>query len=1030
MSSKTAHQGPFTWWNGNTRGPKLSFLWLVAIGACLCTGSWPGIGMIFALGGERPDHVDPILITQDTQDELPATVRGILSDRCIDCHGQETAESGLRLDSSVDLSRGGDFGPVVAAGDPENSELIRRVVSQGADRMPPDGDSLTREQIEILSQWIESGAVGLATVHGGPPDTDERWQHWAWQPLAGPVVPEVVQESQDPSALRWESARNEIDHFVRAKLAASDLSPSPPADRVTLIRRLYFDLHGLPPSPESIDAFVADADPKAYERLVDQLLESPRYGERWARHWLDVVHYGDTHGYDKDQPRNHAWPYRDYVIRAFNEDKPYHRFIEEQIAGDALYPGTRDGQEALGFVAAGPWDLIGHREVPETKTDGKIARHLDRDDMVANTIGTFNSVTVQCAQCHHHKFDPITQEDYYSLQAVFAAVDRDDREYFIDESVQAQRVALESKAAELKQKSQDLKATLQRLGGEKLKSMDESLAKLNGQASAAQGGYHSQLESTAELTKWLQLDLGETSTITEVVIHPCYDDFQGIGAGFSYPVRYRIELSEDASFQTSSQLLFDGTSEDIPNPGIAVQRHRGAATGRYLRMTVTRLAHRSNDYCFAIAEIECFDASGINLATGAEVTALDSIEAPDRWTKANAVDGRSPAAAIAVGESIRQDRAKWLDELGLSDLSEQLQETEAALRSTNEARDRLGPVGRVYAATTHLRQGMPRPIHVLSRGNVLNPRQLVAPGTLGLLKSLPARFDLPDDHSEADRRVALARWISHPDNPLTWRSIVNRVWHYHFGQGIVATPGDFGIMGSAPSHPELLDWLALWFREHNGSLKALHRLIVCSATYRQSSFPRPEAMQLDATNVWMWRATPRRLEAEAIRDAVLQVAGTLDVSMGGPGWQDFVVQHPEHSPHYRYDLADPTDRKTWRRSIYRFIVRSQTQPLMTVLDCADPSMRVERRNQSMSPLQALALLNNGFMLVQAEEFATRVRRDAGQDVRAQVERAFRLACGRWPDAEESNVLVALTESEGLENTCRALFNLNEFVWID
>ncbi|MFM8413872.1 MAG: DUF1553 domain-containing protein, partial [Planctomycetota bacterium] len=303
-------------------------------------------------------------------------------------------------------------------------------------------------------------------------------------------------------------------------------------------------------------------------------------------------------------------------------------------------------------------------------------------------------------------------------------------------------------------------------------------------------------------------------------------------------------------------------------------------------------------------------------------------------------------------------------------------------------------------------------------------------GALGLVKALPARFDLPATHAEGERRVALARWLTDPANPLTWRSIVNRVWHYHFGRGIVATPSDFGRMGAAPSHPQLLDWLAAEFRDGGGSLKALHRLIVTTAAYRQSSASREDCAAVDSENTLLWRQNRRRLEAEAVRDAVLAVAGTLDLTMGGPGWQDFKIEHPAHSPHYRYDLADPADKATWRRGVYRFIVRSQTQPFMTCLDCADPSMRVERRNESVSALQALALLNNGFMVVQAGQFAERVAREAGGDPAAQVERGFALALGRAPDAEEREALVEIVRAHGLANACRTILNLNEFSFVD
>jgi hypothetical protein len=350
--------------------------------------------------------------------------------------------------------------------------------------------------------------------------------------------------------------------------------------------------------------------------------------------------------------------------------------------------------------------------------------------------------------------------------------------------------------------------------------------------------------------------------------------------------------------------------------------------------------------------------------------------------------------------------------------------------ATDAEQKALPPLSSVYAASTKVRQGKPRTIHVLSRGNVLAPAHEVTPGSLAAIETLPSRFDLPAEHAEGDRRVALARWIASPDNPLTWRSIVNRVWQYHFGRGIVATASDFGRMGAAPTHPDLLDWLAAEFRDGGGSLKSLHRLIVTSAAYRQASTVREDCASTDIDNQYLWRQNRRKLEAEGIRDAVLAAAGTLDLTMGGPGWQDFKVEHPQHSPHYRYDLADHEDKKTWRRGVYRFIVRSQTQPFMTCLDCADPSMRVEKRNESISALQALALLNNGFMVVQARQFADRVVREAGNDPVAQVKRAFELAMGRDPDAEEAAALVEVAKAHGLANVCRAILNLNEFSFVD
>lgn len=961
-------------------------------------------------------------------------VRGLLVQRCAECHGADVRESGLRLDTLKGIRKGGDFGPIAVPGKPGESELIRRVTSSDAKKvMPPDGPRLADAEIALLQQWIHEELPWPATDEEEMDEADPRSDHWAWQPLVSPVIPPSAAQSpslegRSGSNEEWE--RNPIDYFVRQKLAEHKLTPSPVADRRTLIRRLFFDLHGLPPTPEQIRDFVESSDPQAYEKLVDQLLESPRYGERWARHWLDVVHYGDTHGYDKDKPRPNAWPYRDYVIRAWNEDKPYARFIEEQIAGDLLYPQTRDGLEALGMIAAGPWDFIGHVEVPETKTDGKIARHLDRDDMVANTIGTFCSVTIQCAQCHQHKFDPITQEDYYSLQAVFAAIDRDDQEYSTDPQIQRRMLELKQQIEELKTQRNNLALAISDKGGEELAAIEKQIREAGKSPASAQGGYHSQIEASDEVIKWVQIDLGSSREIRSIALHPCYDDFQGIGAGFGFPKRFRIEVADDEEFQQNKSLVTELTSMDVPNPGVEKQAYDARVTGRFVRITATRLAKRANDYIFALAEVEVFSPSGENLAAKKAVTSLDSIEAVPRWTVKNAVDGVSPHRVSADLPALNALRKAILSDKGLVTESDSLDAIEKQIVESERTLKGLGPISKVYSATTHKRKGVPRTIHLLARGNVLNPLTEVEPGTLSLIPGLSSRFDLPQGHSEGERRVALARWLTDPRNPLTWRSIVNRVWQHHFSQGIVNTPNDFGLMGSPPTNQALLDWLAVWFRDQGGSLKGLHKLIVCSATYRQSSAPRADCVSVDGDNRFMWRYTPRRLEAEAVRDSVLAVAGTLDFTAGGPGWQDFKIEHPEHSPHYEYQLADPEDRSLWRRSVYRFIVRSQTQPFMTILDCADPSMRVDKRNQSISAQQALALLNNGIMLVQAREFAKRIRAEAGQDLQTQVRSAYLSAVGREPEQEELMALVELGASHGLENVCRALFNFNEFVWID
>jgi hypothetical protein len=654
---------------------------------------------------------------------------------------------------------------------------------------------------------------------------------------------------------------------------------------------LSFDLLGLPPTFQQVDDFLKDSDPMAYNRLVDRMLGSPLYGQRWARHWMDVVHFGETHGYDKDQPRPNAWPYRDYLVRSFNEDKAYSRFILEQVAGDAMFPDSRDGIEALGMIACGPWDLIGHAEVSEAKIDGKIARHLDRDNMVATIIGTFCSVTIQCAQCHQHKFDPITQEDYYSLQSVFAALDRTDRLYDIDPAVAKQRAKLQAERSQ----AQDTINQMQELAQQRCSSL---LVELDKQIQAA---------------KSQSLD------------------------------------AEDVNKLKQSRILI-------------VQACLGSANAEKLATAQT-----------------------------------------------------------------------------------QLLDTQAAL-------DQLPSQSKVYAGTIHHgsgafqgtggNKGRPRIISVLARGDVRKPTSVATPGTFAL-DALPNRFDVPEGADESLRRIALANWIASKDNPLTWRSIVNRVWQYHFGTGIVDSANDFGRMGGLPSHPELLDWLAITFRdEMQGSIKQLHRLIVTSATYRQSSMIQLsqgdsrdnssghlKAQQVEAQNRLLWKVSRRKLDAEAFRDAVLAASGQMDWTMDGPSFQDFVVVQPEHSPHYEYHLHDPNDPRTHRRSIYRFLVRSKPQPFMSCLDCADPSLRVDKRNESYSPQQALALLNNGLIVSMAQAMADQLMAASDQPAE-QVQQLFRRGLQRPPSDSEQELFVEYIRRHGPANACRVIFSLNEFMFVD
>ena len=970
---------------------------------------------------------------------------------CLSCHNENDRKGGLSLESADGLRKGGESGVVVEPSNPRAS-LLLDYVSGPKPQMPKEGGPLAEEEVEAIRAWIAAGA--------GWPDSallkdhrlaDANW--WSLRPLIAPDLPKLSAADE-----RW--CRTPVDRFIMAKLREKGLSPSPEADRRTLIRRLYFDLLGLPPSPDEIERFVADPDETAYEHLVDRLLASPQYGERWARHWLDAVHYGDTHGFDKDKIRPNAWPYRDYVIRALNDDKPYDRFVEEQLAGDVLFPSTRDGIVALGFIAAGPFDYVGHVEVPESKTEGRNCRMLDRDDIVRTTMETFTSMTVGCARCHNHKFDPITQEDYYSLQAVFAAVDRADRPYDLNSKDARERFALEARQRQLAAAQIELQSKSAAAAGTALAQLDKRLADLARASTVEERpefGYHSEIEPRPDAVKWVQINLGHEIPISELVYVGCHDTFNNIGDGFGFPVRYKIELSNDPEFKQGVTVAVDHTQADVPNPGVAPQSvSLKETTARYVRFTATRLSLRQNDYIFALAELMVLTPEGKNVALGSAVTALDSIEALPRWARKNLVDGyyyRNGKTNSAEVARLTEERRLLFEQSLDAATRERLTHLELESKQIEAKLQALPPRSLVYAAATDFApegshvpmHGKPREISTLRRGDVQSPIKPVGPGAVACITSLPARFTDAAHASEGERRIALARWITEGKNPLTWRSIVNRIWHYHFGRGLVETLNDFGRMGSRPSHPELLDWLALWFHgEGSQSVKRLHKLIVMSSVYRQTSGPpsnppsasrapklASRAQSLDAGNQFLWRMNRRKLEAEAIRDTVMAVSGQLDRTMGGPGFQVFVLKD-DHSPHYLYEQFDPDDPKSHRRSIYRLVVRSVPDPFLEILDCADPSVIVERRNETMTPLQALSLLNNKFMVRMAEHFADRVKASLPADAGwpAKVDAAVRLALGREPTAEERGVLVDLGEKHGFANVCRVIFNASEFVFVD
>lgn len=948
----------------------------------------------------------PLVAAPDFERE----VAPILEGRCLSCHDAASNKGKVRLDTREQLLTH------IRLGQPEASVLIEQV-SGPEPEMPKKAEPLAAAEVETLRQWIAAGAPWPTgrVLKDNPPRNLDWWS---------------LKEIRNPQT----EGRSTVDDFIEAKLVEKGLKPMPEADEETLRRRLSYDLTGLPPTAHK------------GEIELEQLLASPAFGEKFAQHWLDLVRYAETHGYDKDKPRNNAWPYRDYVIRSLNEDKPFDRFVQEQIAGDALFPGEPDGILGLGFIAAGPWDYIGHSEVGEGKEDGRIAKHLDRDEMVSAVFNVFTSTTVQCAQCHHHKFDPVKMEDYYRLHAVFAAVDRADRVYTgLPPDKERERNALLAQINALKAEQNKLTSDAKRELGARTSGIERRLSELrqkHGSPLRPQYGWHSTISAKQEAVKWVQLDFGKPLGIEQLRLIPAYDDYNNIGAGFGFPLRYRVEVANEADFKSGVRTVLDASQKDQVNPRngeVVIDVGREAV--RYVRITATKLAPRKDDYIFALGEVQAIGGENHdNMAMNAVVTAQDSIESGPRWARANLTDGvyhrelDDPAALVELRE-LEAQKAAIEKELADPKCEARLKVIEAELAELNPKLNAYPKGELVYAAATDFTSqgrfiattGKPRAIHLLNRGDIRAPGELMRPGLVPLWPGAGEEFALPDGAAESGGRAALAQAITARENPLFWRSIVNRLWRWTMGQPLVGTPNDFGRMGLTPTHPELLDFLAATLRDDpKHSLKNIVRLIVSSAAYRRSSAHDEANARIDAGNEFLWRAQRRRLTAEEYRDSVLAAAGVLPArDQGGPSFQDFVIEKPQHSPHYQYHLHDPMDPKGHRRSIYRFIVRSQPQPFLTSLDCADPSQSVPQRDESTTALQALTQWNNRLVEAMAEKVAERFQGEPDP-----VKAAFSQVLARPPTEPEQRVLTEHLKQHGPAALARVLFNLNAFVYVD
>ena len=898
-------------------------------------------------------------------------VRPIFEKHCSECHGEKKQKSGLRLDVKAAALKGGDnHGPNIIPGKARESSLIHLVTSRDEDEvMPPKGERLSAAQIATLTAWINEGAVWPDGVDGVK--LEDKTDHWSFKPLR------VVSASSEMMRLKPQPLS--IDAFIDAKLAEKGLQRSPPADPVSWLRRVTFDLTGLPPTPEDVEAFLQEPDHAA---AVERLLASPRYGERWAQHWLDVVRYADTHGFEVNTERPTAWPYRDYVIDALNADTPYDQFIREQLAGDAT------GKDAAtGFLVTASVLLPG--QIGKDDASKRLARQDAIDEIVNNIGQTFLGLSVGCARCHDHKFDPITAEDYDSMQAFVAGVEYQERDLRTPEAAAAR-----AEAARLRPR---------------LVQIDRELARF---VPVVRTGAERPMVNARENTdriapakaRQVRFTIRATNTL-----EPCLDELEVFDSEGE-----NIALASAGATVTSSGDTIVADRHDLKhlNDGkygntrswMSNEKGRGWVIVEFPReQTIERIVwgrDRDGKYTDRLAidyEIEVADASGAwrSVADARDRRKFDAREnkAPAFTTKGLTPEDAAQAAAL---------------------ISE---------RRPLEATVNAAAAQKVFAGTFR----EPDVIRVLNRGDPEQPKEEVVPAVPRFLGDVKLTRTTP----EQQRRLTLADWIARPQNPLTARVMVNRIWQGHFGTGLVATPSDFGHSTLKPSHPELLDWLAQEFIRSGWSIKHLHRRIVLSETYRQSGFGSSQtdaakaAATLDSEMRLLWRYPSRRLEAETIRDAMLAVSGRLSLKMYGRGYDLF----DKRGGLSGFEPVASFTGDGLRRMIYAHKVRRESEAVFGAFDCPDAGQSSAVRRTSTTPIQALNLFNSRFTLEQSEALAARVRKETGEDVAAQIRRAFRLALSREPSADELRDLEPTIRRHGLPTLCRALFNTNEFLFV-
>jgi hypothetical protein len=954
--------------------------------------------------------------------------------------------AGLDLRTREAALKGGERGKAIVPGKPEESLLLRVVTGTAEPKMPPNGHLTLAEQT-LLRRWIAAGAPW--------PGTEEKKPTWsALGPLRRPTPPTVQ--------ARW-WVRSPVDAFVLAKLEANGLRPAPTASRQELIRRLTFDLTGLPPTPEEVARFEADRAPGAYAAVVDRLLASPRYGERWARRWLDIVRFAESQGFERDKIRDHAWPYRDYVIQAFNSDLPYDRFVREQIAGDVLPEVTRASIAATGMLVAGPYDEVGQTQASAVMRSR--VREDELEDMVSVVGQTFLGLTVNCARCHDHKFDPIPQRDYFRFQAALVGVRPGDRSALSPAEEAARRTREMAFTADVQRAAMAM-AALDEAAVKRI-SADPSTA------TAPRPLVRWSFESSKELAapEWAE-QVGGAELRSGRLVLPGSGSFART-VPLPYSLRAKtleawVSLAtldqrggsvltlEDEEAQTFDGLVFGERqprkwiagsefflrTQDVDGPA------ESALPGEQVHLAATyaedgRVALFRNGVPYGVGYVSPpregetlreFRSGKSSVRFGQRHKGaggffsgeIEEARVYDRALTPLEIQASFRAGPRAVSsvqlEAVRTPAERTEYQRVLAELSKAREELKNAA---------VGVRPQVYAANPT----PPPPVRLLKRGDVTQPGKLLAPAGLSCLPESGADLGLSPDAPDAERRRRLAEWIVGPRNPLTPRVMANRVWQLLFGRGLVGSPSDFGVNGESPTHPELLDWLADTFRSPRTptdshaaawSVKALVRTIVTSNAYKQSSRFNAGEARVDAENHLLWRKSPRRLEAEELRDATLAVSGQLNLAMGGPGFRPFTVLSSNSSFYTYQDRPEPEFN---RRSIYRTVVNGGGSPLLEAFDCPDPSVKTPRRSNTVTPLQALAWMNNAFVLRQARETAQRIEKLAGETPERQVETAYRLAYSRPPLPAERSRAAEFVRAHGLAAFCRVLFNASEFLYV-